>query len=158
MSTSELAQLILDWSMNFVRLSMHDINRCARSHGLTFAQMNVLMHLYYQGPREVMEFAEYMQISPAGASQMIERLVRQGLAVRVEPPADRRVREVHLTDPGRCVVEESIAIRQRWIDSLVASLSPGQQAVLAQAMQWLAAGAWPEAPSEFAHDPRVEYR
>jgi len=141
MSTSELAQLILDWSTLFVRLSMHDINRCARSNGLSFAQMNVLMHLYYQGPREVMEFAEYMQISPAGASQMVERLVQQGLAVRVEPPGDRRVRQVHLTERGSAVVEESIAIRQRWVDSLAASLSGDQQAIVVDAMRLLTAGA-----------------
>jgi len=137
MSTSELARLVLDWSTVFVRLSMHDINRCARSHGLSFTQMNVLMHLYYQGPREVMEFAEYMQVSPAGASQMVERLVQQDLVVRVESPGDRRVRHVHLTEHGRRVVEQSLALRERWVESLVGSLSADQQAVLAQVMRLL---------------------
>jgi DNA-binding MarR family transcriptional regulator len=137
MSTSELARLVLDWSTVFVRLSMHDINRCARSHGLSFTQMNVLMHLYYQGPREVMEFAEYMQVSPAGASQMVERLVQQDLVVRVEVPGDRRVRHVHLTERGRRVVEESLALRERWVESLVGSLTADQQAVLAQVMELL---------------------
>jgi DNA-binding MarR family transcriptional regulator len=137
MSTSELAQLVLAWSTDFVRLSMHDINRCARSHGLSFTQMNVLMHLYHQGPREVMEFAEYMQVSPAGASQMVERLVQQDLVARVESPGDRRVREVHLTDRGRRVVEESLALRERWVESLVGSFSADQQAALAQAMRLL---------------------
>jgi DNA-binding MarR family transcriptional regulator len=137
MTTSELARLVLDWSTVFVRLSMHDINRCARSHGLSFTQMNVLMHLYHQGPREVMEFAEYMQVSPAGASQMVERLVQQDLVVRVEVPGDRRVRHVHLTERGRRVVEESLALRERWVESLVGSLSGDQQAVLAQLMRLL---------------------
>jgi DNA-binding MarR family transcriptional regulator len=140
MGVSELAQLLLDWSSEFVRLSMHDINRCARSHGLSFTQMNVLMHLYYQGPREVMEFTEYVQVSPAGASQMVERLVQQGLVVRVEDPEDRRVRRVHLTEPGRAVGEESLALRRQWADSLVASLSAEQQASLGQAIRLLTRG------------------
>ncbi len=140
MSTSELVQLLLAWSTDFVRLSMHDINRCARTHGLSFTQMNVLMHLYHQGPREVMAFAEYMQMSPAGASQMVERLVQQDLVVRVESPGDRRVREVHLTERGRGVVEESLALRERWVESLVGSLSADQQAVLAQTMRLLNEG------------------
>jgi DNA-binding MarR family transcriptional regulator len=155
MGTSELAQLILDWSTQLVRSSMHDINRCARSNGLSFAQMNVLMHLYYRGPREVMEFAEYMQISPAGASQMVDRLVQQGLAVRVEPPGDRRVRQVHLTERGRRMVEESMAIRQQWVDSLAASLSADQQAVVVDAMRLLTAGAAREAAQEMARDTRA---
>jgi DNA-binding MarR family transcriptional regulator len=140
MSTSELARLVLDWMTVFVRLSMHDLNRCARSHGLSFTQMNVLMHLYYQGPREVMGFAEYMQVSPAGASQMVERLVQQDLVVRVEVPGDRRVRHVHLTERGRRVVEESLALRERWVESLVGSLSADQQAVLVQTMRLLNEG------------------
>ena len=137
MSASELAQLLLDWSTDFVRKSMHDINRCARNNGLSFTQMNVLMHLYYQGPREVMEFADYMQVSPAGASQMVERLVQQGLVVRVESPEDRRVRRVHLTGGGRRVVEESLSVRQQWVDSLVESLSADQRATLAEAVHLL---------------------
>ena len=116
---------------------MHDINRCARSNGLSFTLMNVLMHLYYQGPREVMEFAEFMQVSPAGASQMVERLVQEDLVVRVECPGDRRVRQVHLTERGRHVVEETLAGRQQWVDSLVASLSADQQAAVAVAMRLL---------------------
>ena len=43
-----------------------------------------------------MGFADLMQVSPAGASQMVERLVQQGLVRRVESPGDRRVRQVHL--------------------------------------------------------------
>jgi DNA-binding MarR family transcriptional regulator len=72
---------------------------------------------------------------------MVERLVQQGLAVRVEPPGDRRVRQVHLTERGRRVVEESIAIRQRWVGSLAASLSGDQQAIVVDAMRLLTAGA-----------------
>jgi DNA-binding MarR family transcriptional regulator len=47
------------------------------------------------------------------------------------------VREVHLTDRGRRVVEESLALRERWAESLVRSLSADQQAALAQAMRLL---------------------
>jgi DNA-binding MarR family transcriptional regulator len=137
MNDPELTQLILDWSAVFVRLSMHDINRHARSTGLSFAQMNVLLHLYYRGPREVMEFAEYMQMSPAGASQLVERLVQHGLARRVESPGDRRVRQVHLTEGGRQVVAASIATREAWVESLVASLPDEEKGAIAQALRLL---------------------
>jgi DNA-binding MarR family transcriptional regulator len=137
MSAPELVRLLLDWSTEFVRLSMQDINRCARSNGLSFPLMNLLMHLYYQGPREVMQFAEYMQVSPAGASQMVERLVQQDLVVRREFPGDRRVRQVNLTEHGRHVVEETLAVREQWVHSLVESLSADEQTVVVQAMALL---------------------
>jgi DNA-binding MarR family transcriptional regulator len=137
MSASELTQLVLDWSMEFTRSSMQDINRCARNNGLSFPLMNVLMHLYFQGPREVMKFAEYMQVSPAGASQMVERLVQEDLVVRRGFPKDRRVRRVCLTDRGRALVEESLAAQKQWVHALVESLSADQQAAIASALRLL---------------------
>jgi DNA-binding MarR family transcriptional regulator len=44
---------------------------------------------------------------------------------------------VHLTERGRRVIEESLALRERWVESLVESLSADQQAVLAQVMELL---------------------
>ena len=137
MDDPELSQLLLDWSTIFVRLAMHDFNRFARSGGLSLAQMSVLMHLYYNGPREVMGFAELMQVSPAGASQMIERLVQSGLVQRVESRDDRRVRQVHLTEQGRQVVLASIAARQQWVESLIARLPEGQKEAIGQALRVL---------------------
>jgi DNA-binding MarR family transcriptional regulator len=137
MDDPELSQLLLDWSTIFVRLAMHDFNRLARGGGLSLTQMSVLMHLYYNGPREVMGFAELMQVSPAGASQMIERLVQSGLVQCVESHDDRRVRQVHLTEQGRQVVLASIAARQQWVESLIARLPGGQKEAIGQALRVL---------------------
>jgi predicted transcriptional regulator len=76
---------------------MNDLLRSARGSGLSWVQMAVLLHLHYRGPREVMACGELLQLSPAGASQMIERLVQGGLVQRSETPDDRHVRLVHLT-------------------------------------------------------------
>ena len=122
MNDTDLTTVLLDWSTTFIRLSLHDFNRYTRSVGLSLVQMNVLMHLYYQGPGEVSTFCEMMQISPAGASQMIERMVQQGVVQRTETPGDRRVRLVSLTDQGRQIVLESIAARQAWVEQVVALL------------------------------------
>jgi DNA-binding MarR family transcriptional regulator len=137
MDDPELTQLLLDWSTIFVRLAMHDFNRFARGSGLSLAQMSVLMHLHYSGPREVMEFADLMQVSPAGASQMIERLVRSGLVQRIESRDDRRVRKVHLTEQGRQVVLASTAARQQWVESLIARLPGEQKDAIEQALRML---------------------
>jgi DNA-binding MarR family transcriptional regulator len=137
MDDRETMQAVLDWSTVFMRISMQDFNRHTRSAGFSFVQMNVLMHLYYGGPREVMAFSELLQVSPAGASQMIERLVQQGLVQRCESPDDRRVRLVHLTGRGRQVVDESIRARQQWVERLVASLSEEERHAVGQALRVL---------------------
>ena len=137
MDDRDTMQAVLDWSTVFMRISMHDFNRHARSAGFSFVQMNVLMHLYYRGPREVMAFGELLQVSRAGASQMIERLVQQGLVQRCESPDDRRVRLVHLTERGRQVVDESIRARQQWVERLVASLSEEARHAVGEALRLL---------------------
>jgi DNA-binding MarR family transcriptional regulator len=123
MADSEFTQSLLDWSAVSVRLAMHDFNRYARGSGLSLAQMSVLVHLYYRGPREVMGF--------------VERLVQQGLVRRVESPGDRRVRQVHLTEEGRQMVETSIAARQKWVEELTAALTDDQRVLIGAALRVL---------------------
>ena len=130
----DLPKIVLDWSAVFMRLTMHDLNRYTRATGLSLAQMNVLLHLYFRGPSEVMTLTDLMQVSPAGASQMVERMVQQGLVRRVETPEDRRVREVHLTEQGKMAVEASIAPRRQWMEALMARLTDEQEAAIAEAL------------------------
>jgi DNA-binding MarR family transcriptional regulator len=134
---ADLTTSLLDWSSTFIRLSLHDFNRYTRSAGLSLGQMTVLMHLHYQGASEVSRFCDMMQITPAGASQMIERMVQQGVVQRVESPGDRRIRLVELTESGRRIVLECIAIRQAWVDQLVKALSPTEQESIFAAMMTL---------------------
>jgi DNA-binding MarR family transcriptional regulator len=134
MDNNELSTIILDWSAVFMRLSMHDFTHFTRTTGMSFAQMIILLHLYYRGPSEVMAFTDLMQVSPAGASQMIERMVQQGLVLRQEVPGDRRVRIVCLAEAGKQIVEDSIAARRQWTDRLMATLDPGQKDSIAHAL------------------------
>ena len=78
MKDLQATQAILDWTAVFMRLSMNGFLRFARGSGLSWAQMAVLMHLHYRGPREVMACGELLQLSPAGASQrLLTRLLDQ---------------------------------------------------------------------------------
>jgi DNA-binding MarR family transcriptional regulator len=119
---------IMDWTAVFVRLWMHDINQFTRTSGLSFGQMNLLLHIHYRGPCEVTSVSDLMQMTPPGASQMVERMVQQGLVTRCEVAGDRRVRLVHLTEQGLKLVLESINVHREWVHSLAANLTPEQQA------------------------------
>ncbi len=134
-------QAILDWTAIYMRQSMNGFFRLARNSGLSWAQMAILMHLYYRGPHEVMACGELLQLSPAGASQMIARLVQQGLVERSEAPADRRVRLVQLAEAGRQLVDESIQAQQAWLNPLLAALTDEQRATVTQALRTLTAQA-----------------
>jgi len=132
-----LENAIMDWTAVFVRLWMHDINRFTRSTGLSFGQMNLLLHIHYRGACEVSAVSDLMQMTPPGASQMVERMVTQGLVTRSEVPGDRRVRLVHLTDLGRQLVLDSIHVHEKWVRDLAASLTPAQQADAASVLEMM---------------------
>ncbi len=134
MSETDLNSVLADWSASLIRHSLHDFNRFARKAGLSLAQMNILMHIYYQGPNEVLNFCAMMQISPAGASQMIERMVQEGVVQRLEAAGDRRVRLVSLTEAGRQIVLETIAARQAWLEQITACVPPAERQPLAEAL------------------------
>jgi len=97
---------------------MHNVSRAARSSGLSMLQLNVLMHLYYNGEHEIMDFTDMLQISPAGASQMVERMVQIGWVTRDVSPVDHRVRLVNLTPVGREIVENIISKLEEWLQVL----------------------------------------
>lgn len=134
MTVPSFSEALLTWSTLFFRATMHEFHRVTRANNLSLAQMNVLIHLYYKGPREVMEVTDLVQVSPAGASQMVERLVQMGWVQRTESLADRRVRLVQLTAAGRNLVATSIAARQAWIDQLGAALTPDEREAAAYAI------------------------
>lgn len=137
MEDKALSETVMDWSTTFIRLSLHDFNRYIRMAGLSLGQMTVLMHLHFRGPTEVTHFCDMMQVTPAGASQMIERMVKQGMVERIESPTDRRVRLVNLTNQGRDIVLESITARQEWISQLIESLSTEERDQISAALTTL---------------------
>lgn len=68
--------------------------------GVSFAQMIVLYTLHARGAVTVSAIAERTKLSLPTASQMIERMVRDGLVSRAENPDDRRSRLVRITPRG----------------------------------------------------------
>jgi len=64
-------------------------------------------------------------------------VVQAGLLERSEDPADRRVKQLRLTEKGRKLVETGMAERYSWVDALVARLEPAEREKVAEAMNIL---------------------
>lgn len=138
METEEFSHSLVEGMELWMRVSLQDLMGHLHRKGISMAQINVLYLLYYRGPCEVLAFTQTLALSPAGASQLIERMVRQGWVERLNDSADRRVRHVHLTDSGRQLVVESIAVRNEWIARFSARLSSEEKQQVAHVFQLLA--------------------
>jgi DNA-binding MarR family transcriptional regulator len=138
MDTEDFSHSLVEGMELWMRVSLQDLMGHLHRKGISMAQINVLYLLYYRGPCEVLAFTQTLALSPAGASQLIERMVRQGWVERLNDSADRRVRHVHLTDVGRQLVVESIAVRNEWIARFSARLSSEEKQQVAHVFQLLA--------------------
>jgi DNA-binding MarR family transcriptional regulator len=101
------------------------------------SQIGALFRIHHRGDSAVSGIGEELGISNAAASQMLDRLVQQGLILRSENPSDRRMKQIVLTDKGRQVLQESIAARQGWFVTLSETLSDSEQEQVIRALNIL---------------------
>jgi DNA-binding MarR family transcriptional regulator len=125
------------WLNHSVNRTMSEFMRYIHAHNLTLVQMNLLMHIYYQGPCELTRLTAPLQIGKSAVSQMVERLVQLGYLQRGEDPADRRTRRVELTPRARILVEEGVAARSRWIEQTCAGMSAEEHSTVQSALNAL---------------------
>jgi DNA-binding MarR family transcriptional regulator len=118
----------------FMHRSMRGWGRFAKSTGLSMPQFSVLMQLHYRGACGMSKVSEGFDISPAAASQLVDKLVQSGYIQRVEDPEDRRAKLLSLTDKGQELIQQGLQERYRWVDELAAKLSAEERAQVSDAL------------------------
>jgi DNA-binding MarR family transcriptional regulator len=116
-----------EWSEVFMKHSMRNFIHYSKERGLSMSQIGALFRVFHRGASAVSDISEDLGITPAAASQMMERLVQQGLILRTEDPSDRRVKQIVLTDAGRQALRQVISARQSWFGALADKLSQGEK-------------------------------
>ncbi len=125
------------WAEIYMANSLAGFFKYLRQVELSMQQAHALTFLYYNGPCKVSALCEHMLASPAAASQMVDRLEKNGLVFRTSEPGDRRVRNVSLSEQGQSLVQNSIAARQSWLEDIPNKLSPMQQKRVSEALEIL---------------------
>jgi DNA-binding MarR family transcriptional regulator len=125
-----------EWIEVFMRRSMHNFICYSKEKGLSMSQIGALFRIF-RGKSSVSDISDNLGVTSAAASQMLERLVQQGLILRKEDPNDRRVRQIVLTDKGRQILQESIAARQGWLENLSRTLTDSQREQVTAALNIL---------------------
>ncbi len=132
--TKGIAAVIQEWMEAFTMRSMQGWRQFVRSTGLSMPQFGLLMRLYYGGGCEVHDLGSHLDISSAAASQLVDRLVQNGLVQRTEDPEDRRARQVTITLKGRALIDRGIEERYRWVDDLVREMSVEERELALRAL------------------------
>ena len=135
--TKVLAEAINEWSEVFMHRSGRDFRRFMDETGLSFSQLNVLMRLFHRGNCGVSEIGEQLGVTNAAASQTVDHLVHLGLIERTEDPADRRAKQLALTQQGNTLIEKGIAARSKWFEDLIDAFTPAQHQLIISALTLL---------------------
>ena len=139
--SQQFDHVLRQWSEVFMGRSMRDFSAFMRNSGLSMPQVSLLYRLYYRGQCGVTDIADHLAVTSPAASQMVERLVQQGLLERNEDPSDRRAKQVALSPAGRELMKESIEARVRWMAELTTVLSRDEQATIVAALDALTSAA-----------------
>ena len=132
--SEQFNQVLRDWSETFMRRSMHDFVQFSKDSGLSMTQIHTLFRLHHTGMCGVTEVGDHLGVTHAAASQMVDRLVQQGLIERAEDPSDRRAKQLSLTPEGHRLVQDSIEARRHWMEQLTDFLDPEELEQISQAL------------------------
>jgi DNA-binding MarR family transcriptional regulator len=106
------------------------IRYLADRRGLGFTSVLVLTILDSEGPTRLTALAAAEGVRQPSMSQLVQRLERQGLVVRLSDPDDGRAALIGITDAGRALIaERESALRDR-VDDMLSALSAEDEAAL----------------------------
>ena len=132
--THAFSQIVRQWMDVFMHRSMRGWMHFAKSTGLSMPQFSIMMQLHHKGACGMSEISERYEISPAAASQLVDKLVHGGFIVREEDPSDRRAKLLNLTEKGEELICQGIEERYRWVDELAGKLSVEERTQVSEAL------------------------
>lgn len=106
-----------------------------REKGLRMSALGTLHHLKMGGHVGVSNLGDHLGISNAAASQMLDRLVEEGMISRTEDPDDRRMKRITITDSGINILEEAVKARLNWLNDLEEKFSDEEKDQIAAALR-----------------------
>ena len=105
------------------------------ARGTSLTSRNVLAALAVEGPSRLTALATATGIAQPAMTQLVGRLEREGLVVRLVDPEDARATLVAITDAGRALRAELHQSAYERMAELLDRLSADDQATLALAMR-----------------------
>lgn len=90
----------------------------------TLPRFDVLAALYREEKGlKMSELSTALMVSNGNVTGIVERLVSDGLVIRVPVSGDRRAMLVRLTERGRAFFAEMASTHEGWVSSMLSSLS-----------------------------------
>jgi len=134
--SAEYAETVAEVFVETVRKASSAAMCCEHEHEeITPSLMECLQYVYLHGSSPVREIAAGLEVSVSAASQLVDRLVRRGLATRRENAEDRRLTSVELSDTGVEAVRQMRERRLRWFESVLGAMPRSRRSALLDGLE-----------------------
>ncbi|WP_018664935.1 MarR family winged helix-turn-helix transcriptional regulator [Heyndrickxia acidiproducens] len=91
---------------------------------ITPPQFLALQWLFEEGDMTIGELSTKMYLAFSTTTDLIDRMEKNELVLRVKDPRDRRVVRIHLLEKGRVLIDEVIKKRQLYLQEVLVGFSP----------------------------------
>ena len=125
-SQTEFIKTMENWAKLYFFQSLTDFFNYLKHTELSLLQAYALVYLFFKGPLKISELCDHMMVSPQAASQLVDRLEKFEMVVRIADPEDRRVRNITVLDKGEEFVQENFKFSQSWLTEIPADINPEQ--------------------------------
>jgi DNA-binding MarR family transcriptional regulator len=125
MSLPPAGPQVLRTLFRFLRLHQRITLRAAQEYrriGLSIPQFDLLSTLSEQEGVSQQELAQRLYVTKGNVSGLLDRLESSGLVERRAPPQDRRSYALYLTERGRALVQEGLALQSRLVAATLGRL------------------------------------
>lgn len=133
-------QTMENWAKLYFFQSLTEFFNYLKQTDLSLLQAYALAHLFFIGPLKMSDLCEHMMVSPAAASQLIDRLEKLEMVERISDPDDRRVRKIAVLEKGKNFVQENFRFSQSWITEIPADITPEQVAQITEVLSMFLQG------------------
>jgi MarR family 2-MHQ and catechol resistance regulon transcriptional repressor len=126
LDTSGIHLWLILWK-TFESVRSHALRQIS-SLGLGFSDFAVLEVLLHKGPTPVNAIGQRVYLTSGSITAAVDRLEAKGLVHRCDDPGDRRARVVHLTEPGRELIEKAFEQHKAAMETATEGLTAEERA------------------------------
>jgi MarR family transcriptional regulator, organic hydroperoxide resistance regulator len=96
------------------------------NYTITPPQFIALQWLFEEGDMTIGELSNKMFLACSTTTDLVDRMEKNQLVVRVKDPNDRRVVRIHLLEEGERIIDEVIKKRQVYLQEVLKDFSDGE--------------------------------
>ncbi len=100
------------------------------NYTITPPQFIALQWLFEEGDMTIGELSNKMYLAFSTTTDLVDRMEKNDLVVRVKNPNDRRVVQIHLLDEGKRIIDEVIKKRQLYLHDVLVDFSDEEVVIL----------------------------